>query len=150
MQLFFTPLSQALRLVMHLGEPLPEKRLQLQQFSYLTLLLFFCMPFVMMTWTNGVGASTGMFVPALAVGATGERCLPAMVLVAIDTLAMIFVISQFSAFFHAISLLFIYYFSHISLFFFHILFSHFLQIFTHSPKVKLGCGNERFIQGRLE
>ncbi len=26
-----------------------------------------------MIWTNGAGASTGMFVPALAVGATGGR-----------------------------------------------------------------------------
>lgn len=26
-----------------------------------------------MIWTNGVGASTGMFVPALAIGATGGR-----------------------------------------------------------------------------
>jgi len=76
MQLFFMPLSQALRLVMHLGEPLPEKKLQLVQFDYTTLLLFFFMPYMMMMWTNGVGASTGMFVPALAVGATGEHPPP--------------------------------------------------------------------------
>ena len=73
MQLFFTPLSQALRLVMHLGEPLPEERLQRVQFNAGTLALFFFLPFVMMMWTNGVGASTGMFVPALAVGATGKH-----------------------------------------------------------------------------
>lgn len=29
--------------------------------------------FLLMIWTNGVGASTGMFVPALAIGATGGR-----------------------------------------------------------------------------
>jgi len=58
---------------MHLGEPLPETKAQLVHFNYTTLVLFFSMPFVMMMWTNGVGASTGMFVPALAVGATGGR-----------------------------------------------------------------------------
>ena len=72
MQLFFTPLSQSLRLVMHLGEPLPEAILQNVEFNAWTLLLFFFLPFLMMMWTNGVGASTGMFVPALAVGATGR------------------------------------------------------------------------------
>ena len=72
-QLFFTPLSQALRLVIHLGEPLKEKRQELFSFNYFTLLLFFVMPYVLMMWTNGVGASTGMFVPALAVGATGKH-----------------------------------------------------------------------------
>lgn len=71
MQLFFTPLSQALRLVMHLGEPLPEERIQNTEFNTGTLLLFYLLPYAMMMWTNGVGASTGMFVPALAVGATG-------------------------------------------------------------------------------
>ena len=76
LQLFFTPLSQALRLVMHLGEPLPEDKLQEVQFNYGTLFLFFLLPYLLMMWTNGVGASTGMFVPALAVGATGGSTLP--------------------------------------------------------------------------
>ncbi len=57
---------------MHLGEPLPEAILQNVEFNAWTLLLFFFLPFLMMMWTNGVGASTGMFVPALAVGATGK------------------------------------------------------------------------------
>ena len=56
---------------MHLGEPLPEAILQNVEFNVGTLLLFYFLPFLMMMWTNGVGASTGMFVPALAVGATG-------------------------------------------------------------------------------
>ena len=56
---------------MHLGEPLPEERLAKVEFNYGTLLLFFCVPYALMMWTNGIGASTGMFVPALAVGATG-------------------------------------------------------------------------------
>ena len=57
---------------MHLGEPLPEERLQNVEFNTGTLLLFYALPFAMMMWTNGIGASTGMFVPALAVGATGN------------------------------------------------------------------------------
>ncbi|KAK9816592.1 hypothetical protein WJX72_002361 [[Myrmecia] bisecta] len=73
-QVFFTPLSQALRLIIHLGEPLPEERPTFQ-FNYGTLLLFFLLAFFLMMWTNGVGASTGMFVPALAVGATGGRLM---------------------------------------------------------------------------
>lgn len=79
MQLFFTPLSQALRLVMHLGEPLPEEKLVKVRFNFGTLLLFFFIPYTLMMWTNGVGASTGMFVPALAVGATGAvSCQPVL------------------------------------------------------------------------
>ena len=73
-QVFFTPLSQALRLIIHLGEPLPESKLEEFSFNYGTLALFFVLPYVLMMWTNGVGASTGMFVPALAVGATGACC----------------------------------------------------------------------------
>lgn len=71
MQLFFTPLSQALRLVIHLGEPLPEDRPSFQ-FDFRGLFALFVFSFLLMMWTNGVGASTGMFVPALAVGAVGE------------------------------------------------------------------------------
>ena len=70
MQLFFTPLSQALRLVIHLGEPLPEDRPSFQ-FDFRGLFALFAFSFLLMMWTNGVGASTGMFVPALAVGAVG-------------------------------------------------------------------------------
>ncbi len=72
-QLFFTPLSQALRLVIHLGEPLPPDALDRFSTDARALLLFFGLPYALMMWTNGVGASTGMFVPALAVGATGAR-----------------------------------------------------------------------------
>ncbi len=77
-QVFFTPLSQALRLIIHLGEPLPESKLEEFSFSFTALGLFFVLPYLLMMWTNGVGASTGMFVPALAVGATGApstRCI---------------------------------------------------------------------------
>ena len=74
MQVFFTPLSQALRLIVHLGEPLPEDQLSNFQFSFVSVLLFFLSSFSLMICTNGVGASTGMFVPALAVGAAGMPC----------------------------------------------------------------------------
>lgn len=68
--MFFTPLSQALRLIIHLGEPLPEDRPSFL-FDYGALLLFWASSYSLMMWTNGVGASTGMFVPCLAVGAVG-------------------------------------------------------------------------------
>eukprot|EP00884_Botryococcus_braunii_P006609 jgi/Botrbrau1/1594/Bobra.0185s0013.2 len=74
-QVFFTPLSQALRLIVHLGEPLPEERLDNYGFNFGTLFLLFLSSYGLMIWTNGVGASTGMFVPALAVGATGGRIM---------------------------------------------------------------------------
>lgn len=73
--MFFTPLSQALRLIVHLGEPLPEVRQDIYGFSFGTLFVFFLASYGFMICTNGVGASTGMFVPALAVGATGGRIM---------------------------------------------------------------------------
>ncbi len=73
-QVFFTPLSQSLRLIIHLGEPLPEGTDFLFDFGALTCLFLFS--FTLMMWTNGVGASTGMFVPALAVGAVGNCPAP--------------------------------------------------------------------------
>ncbi len=72
MQIFFTPMSQALRLIIHLGEPLKEEDLAEFTFDLGTLITFFIVSFSLMTLTNGVGASTGMFVPSLAVGAAGR------------------------------------------------------------------------------
>ena len=72
-QLFFTPLSQALRLIIHLGEPLPEGRQDSFGLHPGALALFGLACLAAMCVTNGVGASTGMFVPALAVGAAGGR-----------------------------------------------------------------------------
>lgn len=76
LQVFFTPLSQSLRLIIHLGEPLPEGTDFLFDFGALTCLFLFS--FILMMWTNGVGASTGMFVPALAVGAVGVWPCPSL------------------------------------------------------------------------
>lgn len=39
--------------------------------------------YLFMIWTNGVGASTGMFVPALAIGATGGRIFGRLVTAAV-------------------------------------------------------------------
>ena len=64
---------------MHLGEPLPQDRPTFQ-FDFPVLVLFFLLTFIFMTVTNGVGASTGMFVPALAVGAAGGRIMGRIVM----------------------------------------------------------------------
>lgn len=73
-QLFMTPLSQALRIILHLGEPLPADRPD-WHFSTTGLMLFTVFTFGAMCVTNGVGASTGMFVPSLTVGAGGGRLI---------------------------------------------------------------------------
>lgn len=52
------PQSQALRLIMHLGEPLPEAR-PAWEFPMGATLPFFLLTFAIMCYTNGVGASTG-------------------------------------------------------------------------------------------
>ncbi|KAL4855536.1 Chloride channel protein A [Chlorella vulgaris] len=77
-QIFLVPLSQALRLLMHLGEPLPETR-PAWEFPLAATFAFFILCFSIMCWTNGVGASTGMFVPSLAVGAAGGRLVGRLV-----------------------------------------------------------------------
>ena len=59
-------------MVMHLGEPLPQDRPTFH-FDFAVLSMFFMLTYAGMIWTNGAGASTGMFVPALAVGAAGGR-----------------------------------------------------------------------------
>jgi chloride channel 7 len=73
-QFFMTPLSQALRIILHLGEPLPADRPD-WHFSTTGLMLFTISTFGAMCVTNGVGASTGMFVPSLTVGAGGGRLI---------------------------------------------------------------------------
>ena len=68
-QLFFVPLAEALRIIFHLGETLPGG----YTFPIETLLVFFGVVYFLMTWTYGVGAATGLFVPSLAVGAALGR-----------------------------------------------------------------------------
>ena len=71
-QLLCAPLTQALRLVFHLGETLPKSS-NTFEFEFDALLVLFVYTFVFMTWTFGVGAATGLFVPSLTVGATAGR-----------------------------------------------------------------------------
>ena len=68
-QLFFVPLAEALRLIYHLGETVPGG----YEFPIEVLMTFFAVVYTLMTWTYGVGAATGLFVPSLAVGAALGR-----------------------------------------------------------------------------
>lgn len=73
------PPPQALRLVMHLGEPLPESRPSFE-FPLGATLAFFALTFGLMCYTNGVGASTGGWVGCgwaccrVDVCGAGRRC----------------------------------------------------------------------------
>ena len=73
-QFFFAPLSQALRLVFHMGEPFPDTH-EPWMFEVSSLAILFVYTFGLMTWTYGVGAATGLFVPSLTVGATSGRLI---------------------------------------------------------------------------
>lgn len=64
-QLFFTPMTEALRIIMHMGEPLPEQ--QTYEFSIGPLIAFFSLTYLFMMYTNGVGASTGAYTDAACV-----------------------------------------------------------------------------------
>jgi len=65
-QLFFAPLSEALKLMLHLGEAMHAGT---YRFAFGVVLLFFLALYSLMTWTYGVAAPSGLFVPSLAVGA---------------------------------------------------------------------------------
>ena len=68
-QLFFTPLSKSLKLLVHLGELGEGGDGNQFYFGMDALALYFCLMYGLMTWTYGIGAPTGLFVPSLAVGA---------------------------------------------------------------------------------
>ena len=80
-QLFFVPLSEALQIILHLGETLggagpgsagsgaPDSGNTQWEFPLDVLFTFIAVCFGLMTCTYGVGAATGLFVPSLAVGA---------------------------------------------------------------------------------
>lgn len=71
-QLFFTPLSEALKLLLHLGEAMFSGT---YRFAFGVVLLFFLSLYSLMTWTYGIAAPSGLFVPSLAVGAAlGQIC----------------------------------------------------------------------------
>lgn len=74
-QLFFVPLAEALRLILHLGETVEcgdsvDSRCGTNLFPLSSIVPFFLLTFMLMIWTYGVGAATGLFVPSLSVGAT--------------------------------------------------------------------------------
>lgn len=77
-QMFFTPLTQALRLVMHMGEPIPND-VDMWEFHWGSLVVLLVYTFILMTWTYGIGAATGLFVPSLTVGATVGRLIGRLV-----------------------------------------------------------------------
>ena len=72
-QLFFSPLSQSFKYLLHLGE-VGEFGGDAQNpgqhaFDMDALILYWLIMFTLMTWTYGIGAPTGLFVPSLTVGA---------------------------------------------------------------------------------
>ena len=69
-QLFLSPLSHTLKYLIHLGEVAKTQEDEgVHTFHVGSLLSFLLLIFGLMTWTYGVGAPTGLFVPTLAVGA---------------------------------------------------------------------------------
>ena len=70
-QLLMVPLSEALRMIVHLGETIECKTTgcQAEIFDSGALVLFLVLVYLLMTVTYGVSAPTGLFVPSLAVGA---------------------------------------------------------------------------------
>lgn len=70
-QLLMVPLSEALRMIVHLGETVDCEGTgcQAEIFPSASLFLFLVVVYLLMTLTYGVSAPTGLFVPSLAVGA---------------------------------------------------------------------------------
>lgn len=69
-QLFFAPLDASLKLLVHLGELGEGDEGNQFYFPMGALVLYFVLMTSLMTWTYGIGAPTGMFVPSLAIGAS--------------------------------------------------------------------------------
>ena len=62
-QLFFVPLSQSFKFLLHLGEVGENGQAHEFLFRFDLLLFYFLAMFSLMTITYGVGAPTGLFVP---------------------------------------------------------------------------------------
>jgi len=74
-QLFFNPLSQSFKFLLHLGEVGEFGTDNEHPFPVSALIWYFVLTFFLMTVTFGIGAPTGLFVPSLAVGAAfGQLC----------------------------------------------------------------------------
>jgi chloride channel 7 len=67
-QLFYVPLSESFKFLLHLGEVGEVAADHEYIFTMDALILYFVIMYVLMTWTYGIGAPTGLFVPSLAVG----------------------------------------------------------------------------------
>ena len=79
-QLLFVPLADALKFLLHLSETQsaacltgPGEDSDLWKFNVYALVAFMALVATLMTWTYGVGAPQGLFVPSLAVGAAFGR-----------------------------------------------------------------------------
>ena len=75
-QLFFAPLADSLKLLIHLGEVYEQNgsdETRQHLFTMDALITYFLFMYALMTWTYGIGAPTGLFVPSLAVGAAGGQ-----------------------------------------------------------------------------
>ena len=84
-QLFFTPIAETLKRLLHLGEGLEGYE---HQFSFAGLALLAVFTFALMTLTYGVSAPTGLFVPSLLVGAAWGRMVGRLVWAALTPLGV--------------------------------------------------------------
>jgi chloride channel 7 len=84
-QLFFTPIAETLKRLLHLGEGLEGYE---HQFSFSGLALLAVFTFTLMTLTYGVSAPTGLFVPSLLVGAAWGRMAGRLVRAALAPLGV--------------------------------------------------------------
>jgi len=68
MSLLYVPLSESFKFLLHLGEVGEVAADHEFLFGMDALIIYFVIMFALMTWTYGIGAPTGLFVPSLAVG----------------------------------------------------------------------------------
>ncbi|DBA70944.1 TPA: hypothetical protein ACH3X2_011387 [Trebouxia sp. C0005] len=78
-QLFFNPLIQSMRMIVHFGETLPEEITPEHIISSSLLLLWAVTIFCGMLFCFGIGAATGLFIPSLALGAAWGRIVGMLV-----------------------------------------------------------------------
>ena len=81
-QLLLVPLADALKFLLHLSETQaaacltgPSEDADMLKFNFSALIVFAAVVTCFMTWTYGVGAPQGLFVPSLAVGAAFGRIM---------------------------------------------------------------------------
>ncbi|KAL3138646.1 hypothetical protein ABBQ32_006406 [Trebouxia sp. C0010 RCD-2024] len=74
-QLFFNPLVQSMRMIVHFGETLPEKITPEHIIGSGLLFIWALCIFCGMLFCFGIGAATGLFIPSLALGASWGRII---------------------------------------------------------------------------